>query len=135
MRGNDTGICIVLDEYGQCEGLITLEDIIEEIIGEIRDEFDGAEKQVIRKINENEYIVEGSINLDDFNEQLDTEIDSENYESLGGLIIEHLDRLPQKGDVVTIDNCRLTVIKMDDKRIDYVKVKLLPTEAAPAEEN
>ncbi len=135
MRGNDTGICIVLDEYGQCEGLITLEDIIEEIIGEIRDEFDEAEKQVIRKINENEYIVEGSINLDDFNEQLDTEIDSENYESLGGLIIEHLDRLPQKGDVVTIDNCRLTVIKMDDKRIDYVKVKLLPTEAAPAEEN
>ncbi len=135
MRGNDTGICIVLDEYGQCEGLITLEDIIEEIIGEIRDEFDEAEKQVIRKINENEYIVEGSINLDDFNEQLETEIDSENYESLGGLIIEHLDRLPQKGDVVTIDNCRLTVIKMDDKRIDYVKVKLLPTEVAPAEEN
>ena len=135
MRGNDTGICIVLDEYGQCEGLITLEDIIEEIIGEIRDEFDEAEKQVIRKINENEYIVEGSINMDDFNEQLETEIDSENYESLGGLIIEHLDRLPQKGDVVTIDNCRLTVIKMDDKRIDYVKVKLLPTEVAPAEEN
>ncbi|MCR5737991.1 MAG: hemolysin family protein [Eubacterium sp.] len=135
MRGNDTGICIVLDEYGQCEGLITLEDIIEEIIGEIRDEFDEAEKQVIRKINENEYIVEGSINLDDFNEQLETEIDSENYESLGGLIIEHLDRLPQKGDVVTIDNCRLTVIKMDDKRIDYVKVKLLPTEVAPTEEN
>ncbi len=134
MRGNDTGICIVLDEYGQCEGLITLEDIIEEIIGEIRDEFDEAEKQVIRKINENEYIVEGSINLDDFNEQLETEIDSENYESLGGLIIEHLDRLPQKGDTVTIDNCRLTVIKMDDKRIDYVKVKLLPAEAAPNEE-
>lgn len=133
MRGNDTGICIVLDEYGQCEGLITLEDIIEEIIGEIRDEFDEAEKHVIRKISDSEYIVEGSINLDDFNEQLDTEIDSENYESLGGLIIENLDRLPQKGDIVTIDNCRLTVIKMDDKRIDYVKVKLLPSEVTTAE--
>lgn len=126
MRGNDTGICIVLDEYGQCEGLITLEDIIEEIIGEIRDEFDEAEKQVIRKINDTEYIVEGSINLDDFNEQLETEIDSENYESLGGLIIEQLERLPKKGDTVIIDNCKLTVIKMDDKRIDYVKVRLLP---------
>lgn len=128
MRGNDTGICIVLDEYGQCEGLITLEDIIEEIIGEIRDEFDEAEKQVIRKISDTEYIVEGSINLDDFNEQLETEIDSENYESLGGLIIEQLERLPQKGDSVTIDNCKLTVIKMDDKRIDYVKVQILPPE-------
>ncbi len=128
MRGNDTGICIVLDEYGQCEGLITLEDIIEEIIGEIRDEFDEAEKKVIRKISDTDYIVQGSINLDDFNEELETEIDSEHYESLGGLIIEQLERLPQKGDSVTIDNCKLTVIKMDDKRIDYVKVQLIPKE-------
>lgn len=128
MRGNDTGICIVLDEYGLAEGLITLEDIIEEIIGEIRDEFDEAEKQVVRAISDNQYIVEGSINLDDFNEQLDTDIDSENYESLGGLIIEHLERLPKKGDSVKIDNCTLTVIKMDDKRIDSVKVKIDPIE-------
>lgn len=126
MRGDDAGMCIVLDEYGQAEGLITLEDIIEEIIGEIRDEFDEDEKQVVRKINDNQYIVEGSINLDDFNEQLDTDIDSENYESLGGLIIEHLERLPKKGDSVVIDNCTLTVIKMDDKRIDYVKVTIEP---------
>ena len=96
MRGNDAGMCIVLDEYGQAEGLITLEDIIEEIIGEIRDEFDEAEEHVVRKIRDNQYIVEGSINLDDFNEQLETDIDSENYESLGGLIIEHLERLPKK---------------------------------------
>lgn len=128
MRGNDAGMCIVLDEYGLAEGLITLEDIIEEIVGEIRDEFDEAEEQVVRKINDNLYIVEGSINLDDFNEQLETDIDSENYESLGGLIIEHLERLPKKGDSVKIDNCTLTVIKMDDKRIDSVKVKIDPVE-------
>jgi CBS domain containing-hemolysin-like protein len=133
MRGNDAGMCIVLDEYGQAEGLITLEDIIEEIIGEIRDEFDEAEEQVVRKISDNQYIVEGSINLNDFNEQLGTDIDSENYESLGGLVIEHLQRLPKKGDCVTIDNCKLTVIKMDDKRIEYVKVTILPesNETAP----
>lgn len=125
MRGNDAGMCIVLDEYGQAEGLITLEDIIEEIIGEIRDEFDEAEEHVVRKIHDNQYIVEGSINLDDFNEQLQTDIDSENYESLGGLIIEHLERLPKKGDSVTIDNCKLTVIKMDDKRIESVKVTII----------
>lgn len=131
MRGNDAGMCIVLDEYGLAEGLITLEDIIEEIIGEIRDEFDEAEEQVVRKIDENQYIVQGSINLDDFNEQLETDIDSENYESLGGLIIEHLERLPKKGDSVVIDNCTLTVIKMDDKRIELVKVKI----EQPSDEN
>ena len=66
--------------------------------------------------------------MDDFNDQLDTDIDSEDYESLGGLIIEHLDRLPNKGDSVEIDNCKLTVIKMDDKRIELVKVVVTPQE-------
>lgn len=136
MRGNDAGMCIVLDEYGQAEGLITLEDIIEEIIGEIRDEFDEAEEQVVRQIGDNQYIVEGSINLDDFNEQLDTDIDSETYESLGGLIIEQLERLPKKGDSVTIDNCKLTVIKMDDKRIESVKVTIIePTDEDSDDDN
>ncbi len=134
MRNNEPGMCIVLDEYGQTEGLITLEDIVEEIIGDIHDEFDEAEKQVIRQVGENEYIVEGSINLDDFNDQLDTEIDSEDYESLGGLIIEQLDRLPNKGDSVEIDNCRLTVIKMDDKRIDLVKVVVTPKDESESDD-
>lgn len=133
MRNKEPGMCIVLDEYGQTEGLITLEDIVEEIIGDIHDEFDEAEEQVIRPVGENEYIVEGSINLDDFNDQLGTEIDSEDYESLGGLIIEHLDRLPNKGDSVVIDNCKLTVIKMDEKRIDLVKVVVTPKEAETTE--
>ena len=119
-------MCIVLDEYGQAEGLITLEDIVEEIIGDIHDEFDQAEELAVRKIGDNEYIVEGSINLDDFNDELGTDIDSEDYESLGGLIIEHLDRLPNKGDSVKISNCKLTVIKMDEKRIDLVKVQIDP---------
>lgn len=134
MRNNEPGMCIVLDEYGQAEGLITLEDIVEEIIGDIHDEFDQAEELAVRQIGEHEYIVEGSINLDDFNDELGTDIDSEDYESLGGLIIEHLDRLPNKGDSVKIDNCKLTVIKMDDKRIDLVKVKIDPEDDTPSDE-
>ena len=134
MRNNEPGMCIVLDEYGQAEGLITLEDIVEEIIGDIHDEFDQAEELAVRQIGEHEYIVEGSINLDDFNDELGTNIDSEDYESLGGLIIEHLDRLPNKGDSVKIDNCKLTVIKMDDKRIDLVKVKIDHEDDTPSDE-
>lgn len=133
MRNTESGMCIVLDEYGQAEGLITLEDIVEEIIGDIHDEFDQAEELTVRQIGDCEYIVEGSINLDDFNDELDTNIDSEDYESLGGLIIEHLDRLPNKGDSVQIDNCKLTVIKMDEKRIDLVKVKITNNEESQVE--
>lgn len=135
MRNNEPGMCIVLDEYGQAEGLITLEDIVEEIIGDIHDEFDQAEEHIVRQIGDYEYIVEGSINLDDFNDQLETDIDSEDYESLGGLIIEHLDRLPNKGDSVKIDNCKLTVIKMDDKRIDLVKVVVEPPKTSNSEDD
>ncbi|MFQ9515191.1 MAG: hemolysin family protein [Eubacterium sp.] len=135
MRNKEPGMCIVLDEYGQTEGLITLEDIVEEIIGDIHDEFDEAEELVVRQVGKNEYIVEGSINLDDFNDQLETDIDSEDYESLGGLIIEHLDRLPNKGDSVEIDNCKLTVIKMEDKRIDLVKAVVKPKEDISSEKD
>lgn len=129
MRDNVTGMCIVLDEYGQVDGMITLEDIIEEIVGEIRDEFDEAEEQVIKKINDNTYIVQGSINLDDFNDEMGTDIDSEEYESLGGLIIERLERLPEKGDSVMVDNCKFTVVKLDGNRIVSVKARIMkPTE-------
>lgn len=126
LKNEDAGMAIVLDEYGAVDGIITLEDILEEIVGDLKDEFDEEENLVVRQVGDNEYIVEGSINLDDFNEELGTEIDSENYESLGGLIIEELDRVPKKGDSVKVDNCDLTVIKMEGNRIDYVKVEITP---------
>lgn len=124
MRDENAGMCIVLDEYGTVDGLITLEDIIEEIVGEIRDEFDEDEENAIIKLSENEYLVEGQVNLDDINDEFGTDIDSENYESVGGIIIEHLDRMPEAGDVVEIDNCKLEVMRMDNKRIDKVKITI-----------
>ena len=125
MKDSTFNIAIVLDEYGDMAGLITLEDILEEIVGEIHDEYDEKEDELVQKISDREYIIEGSMHLDDVNDHLHTELDSEDYDSLGGFIIEHLDRLPVAGDeVITEEGIRLIVEKLDKNRIEKVHVYL-----------
>lgn len=132
MRDASLNIAIVLDEYGETAGIITLEDILEEIVGEIHDEYDeNEEEQFVKVIQENEYIIEGSYNLDDLNDRLeedgrkDVQFKSEDFDSLGGYIIEHLDRLPEVGDEYTTESgIRLVVEKLDKNRIELVHVYL-----------
>ena len=125
MRDSTFNIAIVLDEYGEMAGLITLEDILEEIVGEIHDEYDEKEDDMFRQISEQEYIIEGSMNLDDINDRLETDLVSEDYDSLGGFIIEHLDRLPEVGDEVCTDNgIRLIVEALDKNRVESVRMYL-----------
>ncbi len=113
-------MAIVLDEYGVTSGIITMEDLIEEIVGEIRDEYDDDEDDFIRKISDNEYDIDASIKLDDLNDALDTTLKSNNYDSLGGLVIEILDKLPDQGEVATTDNITLKVTAVEKNRIERI---------------
>ncbi len=124
MRQTSNNMIIVLDEYGATAGMITLEDLLEEIVGEIRDEYDEDEEQELVKVGPGEYVVEGSMKVDDLNDQLELELESEDYDSIGGLIIGQLDRLPEEGESVVCDGIRLVVDRLDKNRIDRVHMYL-----------
>ncbi|MCM1542399.1 MAG: hemolysin family protein [Blautia sp.] len=132
LRETTTNVTFVLNEYGATVGMITLEDLLEEIVGEIRDEYDEDEEELIQEVGERTYLVEGSMKLDDINDELGTELDSEDYDSIGGLIIECLDRLPEDNEEVALENgIRLKVQGIEQNRI--VKV-LMTLPEPPAEE-
>ncbi len=133
MREKTTNVSFVLNEYGAAVGMITLEDLLEEIVGEIRDEYDEDEAEYIQEIDERTYLVEGSMKLDDINDALDTDLKSEDYDSIGGIIIECLDRLPEDGEEVTLENgIELKVQGTDQNRI--VKVLMTLPEEPETEE-
>ena len=124
MRNNSISFAIVLDEYGSTAGLVTLEDLIEEIVGDIKDEFDESETDAIRCIGTDEYEIEGSTKLDDLNDVLGTEIESEDYDSIGGHMIELLDHLPKEGETVKEGNYLYSIKKMDKNRVEIVYLKI-----------
>ncbi len=135
IREKTTSVTFVLNEYGAAVGMITLEDLLEEIVGEIRDEYDGDEDEYIKELDERNFLVEGSMKLDDINDALNTELDSEDYDSIGGIIIECLDRLPEDNEEVTLENgIRLKVQGIDQNRINKV-LMTLPEKSALAEES
>ena len=130
MQKNSVSISIVLDEYGASVGMISLEDLLEEIVGDIRDEYDEDEEEWIKKLSDREYLIEGSVKLDDINDALGLKLSSEEYDSIGGLIIEMLDHLPTESESVTTkDGIVLTVDKMEKNRIEHVRLILPPADA------
>ncbi|MCR5742396.1 MAG: hemolysin family protein [Lachnospiraceae bacterium] len=134
MRESGVNITIVLNEYGSCSGMVTMEDLLEEIVGEIRDEFDEDEKNFIREVGENEYLIEGHVKLDDINDRFELNLVSHaEYDSLGGLVIEHLHKLPAVGDEVKYENVTLRVEKMQRRRIQLVRMTILPEKSETVE--
>ena len=124
MRKSSISLAIVLDEYGATAGLITLEDLLEEIVGEIRDEYDTDEEDPIVKLSDREYLVLGSTNLEDLCEKLDLNFESDDYDTIGGYLIGLLDHLPEKNEIIiTDDDVLLRVEQMDKNRIEKIYIK------------
>ena len=130
LRGQSRNIAIVLDEYGATSGLITLEDLLEEIVGDIRDEYDEEEEDDIRKISDCEYIVDGGTKLDDIDEILGTHLESDEYDSIAGHIINILEHIPSAGESIEIESgIRLVVdswIKTESKKFTSMYPRNLP---------
>lgn len=127
MRKEYKSLAIVLDEYGATAGLVTLEDLLEEIVGEIRDEYDTDEVDDVTAISEDEFIVSGMLNLDDFNDRFGTKLESDDYDSIAGHVIHLLNHLPETGESVEDPEAhiRFTVTALDKNRIDTLRIEVI----------
>ena len=125
MRKASIPLAIVLDEYGVTAGMVTLEDLLEEIVGEIRDEYDSDEEDAIEQLSEYEYMVLGSTNLDDVNDELEVEFESDDYDTIGGYCLQLLDHLPEENETLfTEDGCVLKIMEVDKNRIERIYIRV-----------
>lgn len=120
MRAKNISISIIIDEYGGTSGIVTMEDILEELVGEIDDEYDN-EKEVT-KISDNEYLVDPEMRIDEVNERFDLDIKSDKFDSIGGFVIELLDRMPKSKDEVEFENLKFVVVNVDKRKITQLMI-------------
>lgn len=128
MKRESISMAVVLDEYGSMVGVVTMEDLLEEIVGDIRDEYDEDEEEDIKRVSDGEYTAKGSIRLEDFNELTGMEIESNDYDSIAGYIIEQLDHIPEVGETVQAENVTLTVLAVEKQRIEEIGILITPKE-------
>jgi magnesium and cobalt transporter len=121
-RGNRNHMAIVVDEYGGVAGLITIEDVIEQIIGEIDDEFDVEDDQNIRAESDHQFAVRGATRIADFNEHFGSSFDDAEFDTIGGLVMRQLGRVPRRGEAVTIGAFEFRVLRTDRRRIESLRV-------------
>ncbi|MCE2403124.1 HlyC/CorC family transporter [Candidatus Poribacteria bacterium] len=124
LREHKQHIAIVVDEYGGTAGIVTLENIIEEIVGEIQDEDEVDEQDAYMQISPNVYSVDARLNLVELNEKLGTELDAENIDTIGGFLVDHLGRVPEEGDVFTYRGIGFTILEADERRIHRIQIQM-----------
>ena len=122
IRQKRVHMVILVDEYGSVSGLVTIEDLVEEIVGDIRDEYDH-EENLYEQVNQHEYIVDARISIDEFNELMETDLENEDYDTLGGFLYAQLDKIPVEGDTITFKNLTFTVLATRGRRIMKVRVE------------
>jgi len=129
IRQKRVHMVIVIDEYGSVAGLVTIEDLVEEIVGDIQDEFDH-EEMLYEQITENEFIFSAKISVDEFNDIMGTKLEREDYDTLGGFLYAQLDKIPLVGDTITYENYRFQVLTTRGRRITKVQIELLSRQEA-----
>lgn len=122
MRGENVSLAIVIDEYGGTSGIVTIEDIVEELVGEIEDEYD-THLETVLKINDKEYLVNPSIHINDFNDYFDTDLEQIKNDSIGGFLIDKLGRIPKLGDSVEVDGIKISVVQINRYKLEMLKVE------------
>ena len=130
MQKNSISIAIVIDEYGTSVGMVTTEDLLEEIVGDIRDEYDQDEEEEFKQIASHVYRIDAAYKLDDINSEIGCHLESDDNDSIGGYIIEKLDRFPKTGDHFTIDNLEFIIEKASKARIDSILMKVHEDESS-----
>jgi magnesium and cobalt transporter len=119
-------MAIVVDEYGQAAGLVTIEDVLEQIVGEIEDEHDEQDDEsYILQRNENEYMIKALTPIEEFDDYFNTHLATDEYDTIGGFIVNELEHMPKKGESLTVDNMRFEVVRADNRRVHLVKLKML----------
>ena len=121
-RENRNHMAIVIDEYGGVAGLATIEDVLEEIVGDIEDEYDVEDDTNIRRVSDADFIVKALTPIEDFNEQFNTELDDDEVDTVGGLVLRKLGHLPQRGEITAIQNFQFKVMNADNRQIHLLRV-------------
>ena len=117
-------MAIVVDEYGRTAGLLTIEDVLEQIVGDIEDEHEPEDLPMIKEIGHKKYIVEALIRIEDFNEYFETEFLDEDYDTLGGMLIKMQGKLPTIEEIIKIEDCSFRILEADDRRLSSIEVTL-----------
>jgi putative hemolysin len=126
MQSQRIHMAMIVDEYGGIAGLVTLEDIVEEIVGEIRDEYDQAEELPYQRVSDNEVIFQGRVDLDEFNEVMNSQLPKDDAETIGGFIYNRIGRVPNQQEAVQVENLLLMVEQVSGRRIRKVRARWLP---------